>query len=132
MDMKTDQQMLADVRAAGREMWGQVDGATPVVGVPGVYFVSTSGHGGYVVDLEDHPLPDALTGWDVIVTIPGSGSRLAAFEEDCDYAALLYFDEVVRSAEESSAHGEYKEQYACERLRTLVGLHHPEMLTLGV
>ena len=126
--MRNEAQILEDVRAAGREMWGGVNSVTPTKGVSGVYFVDTAGHGGYIVALEARPLPDALAGWSKIVTAPMSRQRFAAFEEDCDWAVLLYFDEAVRAAEESSVSDEYKDQYRRERLRGLVEVYHPELL----
>jgi hypothetical protein len=129
--MRNEAQILEDVRAAGREMWGQVNSATPVHGVPGVYFVDTAGHGGYIVALEAHPLPATIASWDTVVAAPGSRQRFAAFEEDCDWAALLYFDEVVRAGEEAGASADYKGQYGRERLRTLVEVYHPELLAVA-
>ena len=117
-----------DIRAAGRAMWGHVNSATPTKGVPGVYFVDTAGHGGYIVALEEHPLPAALAAWGTVVTAPGSDRRFAAFEEDCDWAVLLYFDEAVRAAEEAGASADYKGQYGRDRLRALVEAYHPGLL----
>jgi hypothetical protein len=111
-------------------MWGHVNSATQVKGVPGVYFVDTAGHGGYIVALEAHPLPTAIEKWDEMVTVPGSRERFAAFEEDCDYAVLLYFDETIRIAEEDAAFDSYRVQYERERLREVVKRYHPEMLSI--
>ena len=126
--MRNEAQILEDVRAAGREMWDHINSVTPTKGVPGVYFIDTAGHGGYIVALEAHPLPDALAGWDTVVTSTMSRQRFAAFEEDCDWAALLYFDEAVRAAEEASVSDKYKDQYRRERLHGLVEVYHPELL----
>ena len=62
--------------------WGEVDEAT--MHAPGVFFVSTPGHGGFLVSSSAwHSMPSGLAG------IGTRWGQFYAFEEDCAYAAVV-------------------------------------------
>ena len=88
----TSAQELARVAGAyAAESWGDVNSQVKMRG-RNLWWFNCSGHGGFV----------ALVGFGSEIAVPvdrkselewGNGAKLYAFEEDCDWAVPLYFNE---------------------------------------
>ncbi len=102
--------------------WGQSDFVEQIA--PGIVSVSTASHGGYRVDLTAQPMPAHLLNTFVARAAATSRSRVAWFEEDCDWSLVVtafpqFFDAEHRKAAENTLRNWHPEAWEKHYGKTL-------------